>query len=262
MARVGHRDQLLGRRAAAARGARVRPHHRPRPGRGLGHQPGQHRLPLRVEGRPAQRRDRAVVRRLGRAAGRAGHVRHRRRRRCSGPAPPGSPSLQALPERRSMLQSYVEALAQGAAGAGAARRSWPSTTRRARTMVAELVALTLGEGIRADDPRCRAVASLVIAACDGLAVQWLLDPEDAPDPQATGRRAGRGAERPRCRNWPAERTSARRRSRGRPAARRRGRPRRPRPRSARRSEHRARRGWPKRCRASPAISRMRPRPAW
>jgi hypothetical protein len=51
---------------------------------------------------------------------------------------------------------------------------------RARTMVAELVARSLGDGIAPDDKRCLAVAALVIAACDGLAVQWMLDPDGAP----------------------------------------------------------------------------------
>jgi AcrR family transcriptional regulator len=92
-------------------------------------------------------------------------------------------SLEALPARRSMLQSYVEALAQGLR-VPELRTQLAAHYARARTMVAELVAHTLGEGIRADDARCRAVASLVIAACDGLAVQWLLDPDDAPDPEA------------------------------------------------------------------------------
>ena len=48
-------------------------------------------------------------------------------------------------------------------------------------MVAELVAESLGDGTPPDDPRCRAIATFVIAVCDGLAVQWLLDPERVPD---------------------------------------------------------------------------------
>jgi hypothetical protein len=47
-------------------------------------------------------------------------------------------------------------------------------------MVAALVAASLGDGSDADDPRCAAVATLVIAACDGLALQSLLDPESLP----------------------------------------------------------------------------------
>ena len=50
-----------------------------------------------------------------------------------------------------------------------------------RTMVAERAAQSFGDGITADDPRCLAVASFVIAVCDGLAVQYLLDPDRVPD---------------------------------------------------------------------------------
>ena len=101
-------------------------------------------------------------------------------------------SIEELPARRSMLQSYVEALAQGLR-VPELRTQLAAHYARARTMVAELVAHTLGEGIAADDPRCRAVASLVIAACDGLAVQWLLDPEDAAGSAVARGRSGRRA---------------------------------------------------------------------
>jgi hypothetical protein len=52
--------------------------------------------------------------------------------------------------------------------------------RRVRDMVAERAAESLADGTAADDPRCQAIASFVIAVCDGLAVQWLLDPERVP----------------------------------------------------------------------------------
>ena len=54
---------------------------------------------------------------------------------------------------------------------------------RARSRVAALVARSIGDGATADDRGCRATASLVIAACDGLAVQWMLDPDDCPTPE-------------------------------------------------------------------------------
>jgi hypothetical protein len=47
-------------------------------------------------------------------------------------------------------------------------------------MVATLVAASLGDATVPEDPRCTAVAALVIAACDGLALQSLLDPESSP----------------------------------------------------------------------------------
>jgi AcrR family transcriptional regulator len=91
-------------------------------------------------------------------------------------------SLAGLPARRPILQSYIEALAQ-AMRVPELRTQLAAHYERAREMVAELVARSVGEGTKPDDPRSRAVAALVIAACDGLAVQWMLDPEGAPDPE-------------------------------------------------------------------------------
>jgi AcrR family transcriptional regulator len=91
-------------------------------------------------------------------------------------------SLDGLPDRRPILQSYIEALAQ-AMRVPSLRAQLAGHYARARTMVAELVARSLEPampGTRPDERRCRAVASLVIAACDGLAMQWMLDPEDTP----------------------------------------------------------------------------------
>jgi len=88
-------------------------------------------------------------------------------------------TLEQMPERRTILQAYVEALAQ-ALRSPQLRGQLAEHYRRARIMVAELVAVSLGEGSDPADPRCSAVATLVIAACDGLALQWLLDPDGAP----------------------------------------------------------------------------------
>src|SRR5690348_17183340 len=91
-------------------------------------------------------------------------------------------SLASLPERRPILQSYIEALAQ-AMRVPELRAQLAAHYSRARAMVAELVARALGGGADAADPQCRAVAALVIAACDGLAMQWMLDPDDTPAPE-------------------------------------------------------------------------------
>jgi len=52
--------------------------------------------------------------------------------------------------------------------------------RRVRARVPELVAESLAGGTPTDDARCQAIATFVIAVCDGLSVQWLLDPEHSP----------------------------------------------------------------------------------
>lgn len=87
--------------------------------------------------------------------------------------------LEGLPARRPILQSYLDALAQ-AQRVPALRDQLAMHYRHARSRVAELVALSLGDGTQPDDPRCQAVATFVIAACDGLSVQWLLDPDGSP----------------------------------------------------------------------------------
>ena len=90
-------------------------------------------------------------------------------------------SLEGMAERRPILQAYIEALAQ-ALRVPELREQLAEHYRRARSMVAALVAQSLDDGSDADDPRCRAVATLVIAACDGLALQSVLDPENSPSP--------------------------------------------------------------------------------
>ena len=92
-------------------------------------------------------------------------------------------SLQGMTERRPILQAYVEALAQ-ALRVPELREQLADHYRRARAMVAALVAQSLDDGSGADDPRCQAVAALVIAACDGFALQSLLDPDSAPSAAA------------------------------------------------------------------------------
>lgn len=85
----------------------------------------------------------------------------------------------ALPRQGPMLQAYVEALAQAQREPGL-RAQLAEHLDAVRTMVAERVAQSLGEAAAPDDPRCRAVASFVIAVCDGLAMQYLLGPDQVP----------------------------------------------------------------------------------
>jgi AcrR family transcriptional regulator len=87
--------------------------------------------------------------------------------------------LDDLPNIRNLLLSYVEALAQ-AERVVSLRAQFAEQYRRCRRKVAALVAESLGDGSTAEDPRCQAVASFVIAICDGLSMQWLLDPGGAP----------------------------------------------------------------------------------
>ena len=107
----------------------------------------------RGDGRPGRVADRARAPGVGRAAGLA-------------------------TGRRALLVSFMEALAQAdrdpelreqlagdvpqhprPGGRAGGRPRWTAT---------------------ADDPRCTAVASWVMAVCDGLSMQWLLDPASTP----------------------------------------------------------------------------------
>jgi AcrR family transcriptional regulator len=85
----------------------------------------------------------------------------------------------AFPEQRPILQAYVEALAQ-AQREPALRAQLAAHMRTVRAMVAERAAQSLDDGTTSDDPRCQAIASFVMAVCDGLALQWLLDPDEMP----------------------------------------------------------------------------------
>jgi AcrR family transcriptional regulator len=86
----------------------------------------------------------------------------------------------ALPQRRPILQAYIEALAR-AQREPALRDQLAAHMRQVRYMVAERAAQSLDDGTSPEDPRCQAIASFVIAVCDGLTVQWLIDPDRVPD---------------------------------------------------------------------------------
>jgi AcrR family transcriptional regulator len=85
--------------------------------------------------------------------------------------------LDSLNGRRALLVSFMDAFAQ-ADRDPALREQLAEMYRRTRTRVAELVAAALDAPV--DDPRCTAVASWVMAVCDGLSMQWLLDPASTP----------------------------------------------------------------------------------
>lgn len=97
--------------------------------------------------------------------------------------------LAQLPMQRPLLLSFMEALAQ-AERDPKLREQFAGFYRRCRAQVAQLVAESLRHP-DADDPLCDAIASFVIAVCDGLAVQGLLDPTNLPT--ETAFRAGLAA---------------------------------------------------------------------
>jgi AcrR family transcriptional regulator len=88
--------------------------------------------------------------------------------------------LADVVEQRPLMLSFLEALAQ-AEREPELRAGFARHYRRCRDQVAGLVARSLGEPAGAADPRCTAIASFVIAVCDGLAVQSVIDPDNLPD---------------------------------------------------------------------------------
>lgn len=87
--------------------------------------------------------------------------------------------LDQLDSKRALFLSFVEAFAQ-AERTPELREQFARQYRQMRERAAQLVAEQLPGELPPDDPRVLAVASFVIAVCDGLAMQWLLDPVAAP----------------------------------------------------------------------------------
>lgn len=85
--------------------------------------------------------------------------------------------LENLTGRRALLVSFMEAMAQ-ADRDPELRSQLAQMYQRTRTRVAAIVSTALNAP--PEDPRCTAVASWVMAVCDGLSMQWLLDPANAP----------------------------------------------------------------------------------
>jgi AcrR family transcriptional regulator len=88
--------------------------------------------------------------------------------------------LENLHGRRALLVSFVEALAQ-ADRDPQLREQLASMYRVVRRRVSEIVGRALDAP--PEDPRCTAVASWMMAVCDGLSMQWLLDPTATPNGQ-------------------------------------------------------------------------------
>jgi AcrR family transcriptional regulator len=94
----------------------------------------------------------------------------------------GRASLVALTEtfkeHRSLMVAFVEALAQ-AERSNELRRQLAGIYEEGRATIGGMVEASLAEAAIAAS-HIRAVASLLIAICDGLMLQWLIDPEHAP----------------------------------------------------------------------------------
>ena len=79
-----------------------------------------------------------------------------------------------------MLVGFVEAVGESA-WSDELREQMAAHYRAVRRAVAEMVSASLGESAAARGADPNVVASFLIAVCDGLVLQWLLDPDETPD---------------------------------------------------------------------------------
>jgi AcrR family transcriptional regulator len=87
--------------------------------------------------------------------------------------------IGSFESQRPLLVAFVEAMAQ-AERSDELRAQMAELYRKLRDAVGEMVRTSLGDDAEALGADPRVVASYLIAVCDGLVLQWLLDPEDTP----------------------------------------------------------------------------------
>jgi AcrR family transcriptional regulator len=86
---------------------------------------------------------------------------------------------ESFNELRPVLVGLIEAVAQSA-WSDELRDKLAAHYLASRERVAAMVRQSLGEELERDGVDPRVVASFLIAVCDGLVLQWLLDPEQTP----------------------------------------------------------------------------------
>jgi AcrR family transcriptional regulator len=82
-------------------------------------------------------------------------------------------------EQRPMLTGFVEAVGQSA-WSEELRRPMAEHYAELRHRIAEMVARSLGDSAAETGADPQVVASFLLAVCDGLVLQWLLEPEATP----------------------------------------------------------------------------------
>ena len=87
--------------------------------------------------------------------------------------------LASFEEMRPVLVGFVEAVGQSA-WSEELREQMAAHYRRVRQAVIEIVSSSLGSSAEAAGADPKVIASYLIAVCDGLMLQWLLDPEETP----------------------------------------------------------------------------------
>jgi AcrR family transcriptional regulator len=85
---------------------------------------------------------------------------------------------ESFDEHRPLIVAFVEALAQSVRS-DELRAQLADIYEEGRAAVGRLVEASFGD-TDVGDEQVRAVASFMIAVCDGLLLQWLVDPQRAP----------------------------------------------------------------------------------
>jgi len=87
--------------------------------------------------------------------------------------------LNSFEELRPILVGLIEAAAQSA-WSDDLRQELAAHYRVSREQVALMVRQSLGEGVEEAGVDPKVVGSFLIAVCDGLVLQWLIDPDETP----------------------------------------------------------------------------------
>ena len=87
--------------------------------------------------------------------------------------------IESFEELRPVMVGFIEAVGQSA-WSDELREQIAAHYRTVRENVAELVRVSLGDRAEEVGADPKVVASFLIAVCDGLVMQWLLDPTQVP----------------------------------------------------------------------------------
>jgi len=87
--------------------------------------------------------------------------------------------LNSFEELRPILVGLIDAAAQSA-WSDDLRQELAAHYRVSREQVALMVRQSLGEGVEEAGVDPKVVGSFLIAVCDGLVLQWLIDPDETP----------------------------------------------------------------------------------
>ena len=87
--------------------------------------------------------------------------------------------LGAFEEMRPVLVGFVEAVGQSA-WSEELREQMAAHYRRVRQAITEMVSSSLGSSAEQSGADPKVVASFLLAVCDGLVLQWLLEPSETP----------------------------------------------------------------------------------